>query len=315
MSAARIAIPDVYQKEQAEAALLDCRMCPRNCGVNRHEKKGQCMIGSDVVVDVVAPHFGEEASIQGTNGSGTVFFSGCNLRCVFCQNWDISHKVRGYNMTPRELATWMMKLQEASCHNINFVTPEHVTPQVALAILEAREMGLELPIVYNTSAYDCAESLRLMEGLVDIYLPDFKLWDNKSSARFLKAENYPETAKAAIKEMHRQVGFLRFSPEGIAKSGLLVRHLAMPGREEEGAEIMRWLAALHPDTYVHIMEQYFPQANVGKEDVKRDGTTHERYGEINRGVKREEIDYIMKVAREAGLRRFEEPHGFETIHS
>ena len=250
-----------HKKSLAYAHLRHCNLCPRLCAVNRYERTGYCLIGAETVkVNVIVPHFGEEPCIQGHNGSGSVFFSGCNLRCVFCQNHDISHQRKGFDLTPEELADWMVKLQEiGQVHNINFVTPEHVVPQVALAVLHARTLGLKLPIVYNTSAFDSLGSLDLMDGLVDIYLPDLKVWRRETSKRLLKAENYTETA------MHSQVGDLSFTSDGIAKKGLLVRHLVMPGKEDEGIEIVKWLASnISKDTFVNIMEQYHPDAHVGK---------------------------------------------------
>jgi putative pyruvate formate lyase activating enzyme len=224
-----------------------------------------------VKVNTIAPHRGEEPCIQGYNGSGAVFFSGCNLRCVFCQNHDIAHQRNGFDLSPEELAEWMLKLQTVGgVHNINFVTPEHVVPQVALAILSAKEMGLKVPIIYNTSSFDSLDSLELMDGLVDIYLPDFKVWNASTSKRLLKADNYAEVARESIKEMCRQVGDLSFTSDGVAQRGVLVRHLVMPGKEEEGKRIMEWLAEnVSKDLYVHVMEQYHPDAHVGKKRTRR----------------------------------------------
>jgi len=272
-----------------------------------------------------------EPCIQGHNGSGTVFFSMCNLRCSFCQNYDIAHSLNGMDLTPEELGDWFVKLQEVGAvHNINLITPEHVVPQVALAILHARDQGLTLPIVYNTSAYDSLASLELMDGLVDIYLPDFKLWEPATTKRLLKADDYAATARESIKAMHSQVGDLCFTPDGIAKKGLLVRHLVMPGLEEEGRAIMRWLAGeVSRDCFVNIMEQYHPDAHVGK-PKRRGGAAkpsaehagdgaekavgeHEevRYADINRPVTQQEVSSVRKAAEEAGLWRFCDPprHG------
>lgn len=197
----------------------------------------------------------QEPCVQGHNGSGSVFFSMCNLRCSFCQNHDIAHQKKGFNLQPDELAEWLVKLQEVGhVHNINFITPEHVAPQVALAIMHARDKGLTLPIIYNTSAYDSLESLALLDGLVDIYLPDFKVWEPATSKRLLKAEDYASSARESVKAMHDQVGDLCFTPDGIAKKGLLVRHLVMPGLEAEGAQIMKFLAKeVSRDCFVNIM--------------------------------------------------------------
>ncbi|KAF2180011.1 hypothetical protein K469DRAFT_593521 [Zopfia rhizophila CBS 207.26] len=307
------------------AYLRECNLCPRLCGVNRYEKTGVCLIGAETVqVNTIAPHFGEEPCFQGHNGSGSVFFSGCNLRCVFCQNHDIAHQRNGFDLTPEELAEWYMKLQEVGkVHNINLVTPEHVVPQVVLSILHARELGLRLPIIYNTSSFDSLESLKLLDGLVDIYLPDFKVWSDKTSKRLLKADNYTETAMESIKAMHVQVGDLCFTADGIARKGVLVRHLVMPGKEDEGKEIVRWLAEnVSKDIMVHIMEQYFPRAHVGKlrrsgvkdEDVVESGgvksssesKTKVRYEDINRPVDLNEVSSVRQAAEEAGLWRFVE---------
>ncbi len=210
------------------------------------------------------------------------------------------------DLSPEELAEWMVKLQEVGrVHNINFVTPEHVVPQVALAILAAREMGLKVPIVYNTSAFDSLASLELMDGLVDIYLPDFKVWNDSTSKRLLKADSYAEHARESIREMYRQVGDLCFTGDGIARKGVLVRHLVMPGKEEEGVEIVRWLAgSVSKDTFVHIMEQFHPRAHVGK--TKRGGGEQTRYADINRAVNEDEMSIVMRAAKEAGLWRFQE---------
>lgn len=241
----------------------------------------------------------------------------------FCQNHDIAHQRNGFDLTPEELAEWYMKLQDTGrCHNINLVTPEHVVPQVVLSILHARELGLRIPIIYNTSSFDSLESIELLDGLVDIYLPDFKVWHNATSKRLLKADNYTATAIESIKAMHAQVGDLAFTADGIAKKGVLVRHLVMPGKEDEGREIVKWLAEnVSKDIMVNIMEQYFPRAHVGKprrnrrcpeviepggvsapEAVKEDV----RYADINRPVDLQEVSVVRKAAEEAGLWRFVE---------
>ncbi|KAK4165271.1 hypothetical protein QBC43DRAFT_316425 [Cladorrhinum sp. PSN259] len=304
------------KRSLAHSHLSNCNLCPRLCGVNRYQTTGLCLTGAThITVNTIAPHFGEEPCIQGHNGSGAVFFSNCNLRCVFCQNYDISHphsgKKTGFELTPKELAGWMVKLQDVGgVHNINFVTPEHVVPQVCLAILEAREMGvLKIPIVYNTSGYDSLESLKMLDGLVDVYMPDFKVWKAETAKRLLKVENYSECAKESIREMQRQVGDLCFTPDGIAAKGVLVRHLVMPGLEDEGGEIMRWLAEeVSRDCFVNIMEQYRPDAHVGKPPsrTKKEGEK-ERYAEINRPVLREEVLSVRKAAEDAGLWRFCDP--------
>ena len=301
--------------------LQDCNLCPRLCGVNRFEKTGTCLIPAQTVkVATIGPHFGEEPCIQGHRGSGSVFFSGCNLRCVFCQNHDIAHQRQGQDLTPEELGEWCIKLQEYGAHNINFVTPEHVVPQVVRGVLHAKEMGLRLPVIYNTSSYDSVESLELLDGIVDIYLPDFKVWTTESSRRLLKADDYAKAARESIRMMHQQVGDLCFSGDGIAKRGVLLRHLVMPGKENEGVKIMRWLAeTVSRDMYVNIMEQYHPDAHVGKpgnsdrrtkateDDGEPTGATPRRYQEINRSVSDGEISIVRRAAEDAGIWRFCDP--------
>ncbi|TKA83147.1 hypothetical protein B0A55_00703 [Friedmanniomyces simplex] len=271
------------KRSAAYAHLSACNLCPRLCNVNRFSSRGTCLIGADVVVNTIAPHFGEEPCLQGHNGSGSVFFSGCNLRCVFCQNHEIAHQEKGFHLTPEELGEWYVKLQDlGGVHNVNLVTPEHVVPQVVLSILHAR-LGLKVPIVYNTSSFDSLASLELLDGLIDIYLPDFKVWKNSTSKRLLKADNYADVAKESIKAMHAQVGDLSFTPDGLAKSGVLLRHLVMPGYEEEGKQIVRWLAEnVSRDLYVHVMEQYHPRAHVGKDRRRTKGSG--RASEVANGV-------------------------------
>ncbi|PSK59287.1 hypothetical protein B9Z65_3611 [Elsinoe australis] len=317
-------IDEARKRSQAYAHLSNCNLCPRKCSVNRFMTRGYCLIGSDVTVNTIAPHFGEEPFFQGHNGSGSVFFSGCSLRCTFCQNHDISHQKAGFDVTPEQLAEWFIKLQDlGGVHNINLVTPEHVVPQCALAILHAKTLGLRIPVIYNTSSFDSIESIKLMDGLVDIYLPDFKLWNNASARRLLKADNYAEVAKESITAMHKQVGDLCFTADGIAKSGVCVRHLVMPGKEEEGKLIVQWLAEnISKDLFVHIMEQYHPRAHVGRPKRGRLGTAgdlceHEgadkakdvRYPDINRPVDLEEVDSVRAAAERAGLWRFVDAAG------
>ncbi|KAG4440669.1 hypothetical protein IFR05_003867 [Cadophora sp. M221] len=311
------------KRSAAYAHLSKCNLCPRLCNVNRYEKTGACLIGAETVkVNVIAPHFGEEPCIQGHNGSGSVFFSGCNLRCVFCQNHDIAHQRNGQDLTPEELGDWYVKLQDVGrVHNINLITPEHIVPQVVLSILHARDNGLKVPIIYNTSAFDSLASIELLDGLVDIYLPDFKVWNASTSKRLLKADDYAEAAMESIKAMHAQVGDLCFTPDGIAKKGLLVRHLVMPGYESEGEEIMKWMAGnVSRDVFVNIMEQYHPDAHVGKVKHPRRNVAKPvdvggkplpeeavRYEEINRHVTKEEVSTVRAAAEKAGLWRFCDP--------
>lgn len=291
--------------------------------MNRYEKTGVCLVGTDVVVNVIAPHFGEEPCVQGHNGSGSVFFSMCNLRCSFCQNHDIAHQKNGFNLSPEQLGEWFVKLQEVGAvHNVNLITPEHVVPQVALAIMHARELGLTIPIIYNTSSYDSLASIELLDGLVDIYLPDFKVWEPSTSKRLLKAPDYADAARESVKAMHAQVGDLCFTGDGIAKKGVLVRHLVMPGLEAESKKIMEFLAKeVSTDCFVNIMEQYHPDAHVGKprrktgggkdQEAKGSGGSHDevRYSDINRAVTNDEISSVRKAAEAAGLWRFCDPPG------
>ena len=290
--------------ERALQELEDCLSCPRECGVNRLKNEaGFCRTGRHAVVASAFPHFGEEGCLSGYRGSGTIFFGLCNLRCVFCQNWDISQVRRGGEATGKEIATLMISLQQRGCHNINFVTPEHVVPQVAEAIVEAIPNGLHVPLVYNTGAYDSLDSLELMDGLVDIYMPDFKFWSSVTARSLAKAGDYPERAREAIAEMHRQVGILKLGEDGLAKRGLLVRHLVMPGQTDEAASIFQWLAqTLSPDTYINILGQYRPEYEVG--EIARNDSV--KYPEINRRPSREELGGAYEEARKAGLWRIDE---------
>jgi putative pyruvate formate lyase activating enzyme len=283
---------------EAVAGLADCRFCPRECGANRLEgKEGGCRTGRCAQVSSFFPHLGEEDCLRGRRGSGTVFFSGCNLRCVFCQNFDISQGGRGAECDAPRIAAMMLELQALGCHNINWVTPEHVVPQVLEALAPAAENGLRLPIVYNTSAYDSMESLRLLDGVVDIYMPDFKIWDPKPARKYLLAGDYPRIARQTIREMHRQVGELKMDERGLARRGVLVRHLVMPGNAAGTREIMRFLAEeISPDTYVNLMAQYRPAGKV------RPGL----FDEIRRPITAEEYRQALDAAREAGLHRFDE---------
>jgi putative pyruvate formate lyase activating enzyme len=266
--------------------------------VNRlQNEKKVCRTGRYARVASYFPHFGEEDCLRGWQGSGTIFFAWCNLRCVFCQNYDISQQEAGMEVRPEQLAAIMLELQEKGCHNINWVTPEHVVPQILEALPHAIRGGLRLPLVYNTSAFDALDSLRHMDGIVDIYMPDFKYWRADQAKRYLKSPKYPETARAALREMHRQVGDLTFDGRGLARRGVLVRHLVMPGAREETRCIMRFLAeALSPHTYVNIMDQYYPAGKVSAE----------KYPELCRRTTSQEVHEAFAMAHEAGLYRFDE---------
>ncbi len=280
--------------QEAIALLKECKLCPRQCGVDRTAgETGVCRIGRYARVSSYFPHHGEEDCLRGWNGSGTIFFSWCNLRCVFCQNSDISHDGGGVEVGPERLARMMLHLQSLGCHNINLVTPSHVVAQVLEALVLAVEGGLRLPVVYNTSAYDSPEALRLLDGVVDIYMPDFKIWDASSARRYLTAQDYPDVARRAILEMHRQVGVLKFDEYGIARRGVLVRHLVMPDDIAGTEQILRFLAEqVAPDTYVNIMAQYHPAGRV----------TPQRYPEINRRITAQEYWRAVRLAEQMGLR-------------
>jgi putative pyruvate formate lyase activating enzyme len=272
-----------------------CVVCPRLCKVDRRtDVKGLCAIGRDAVVASYFPHFGEEDCLRGRRGSGTIFFSGCNLRCVFCQNHDISWEVRGERADAVRLAEMMLELQAMGCHNVNWVTPEHVVPQILEALPIALDAGLRLPVVYNTSAYDSLDSIELMDGVVDVYMPDFKLWSDANAKRYLKRADYPDVARGTIAAMHRQVGDLVLDDDGMARRGVILRHLVMPGLIDDTEAILRWVAdELGTGCYVNLMAQYYVSGKVGV-----DG----QYEEIARGIYREEYEQALDVARELGIR-------------
>ena len=286
-----------HRLKSALGELGNCRLCPRDCDVNRlNNQIGVCKTGRHAVVSSHFAHFGEEDCLRGSRGSGTIFFAWCNLRCVFCQNYDISWLGEGSPTPPGELAEIMLHLQRLGCHNINFVTPEHVVPEILEALLPAIEHGLRLPLVYNTGGYDSLESIELMNGVVDVYMPDFKIWNAETARRYLKAPNYPEAACRAILEMHRQVGPLVFDEHGLALRGVLIRHLVMPGLVEETRQILKWIAdELGPDTYVNLMDQYSPAGKVGSSD----------YAEINCRITSKEYEAALEAAYAVGLRRLD----------
>lgn len=282
--------------DPALALLSCCTLCPRQCRVNRTEDEtGICGVGRQAMVASYTPHFGEESPLVGTGGSGTIFFSGCNLRCVFCQNYEISQGGEGISASCGQLAAMMLSLQKQGCHNINFVTPSHVVPQILEALPIAVKRGLTLPLVYNSSGYDAVETIRLLDGVFDIYMPDFKFWSTASSKRYCAAPDYPEKARQAIKEMQRQVGELVLDKAGVAVRGVLLRHLVMPGGLTETARIMEFIAAeISKDSYVNVMEQYRPCGEAG------------RYAEIDRMLQNDEYQEALKIARKAGLRRLDQ---------
>ena len=300
----------VLQERAAEAieALRSCRVRPRDCEIDRYNNKiGVCKSGRLARVASAFPHFGEEDCLRGWNGSGTIFFGWCNLRCVFCQNFETSQFGEGAEVSAAELAQIMLHLQEMGCHNVNFVTPEHVVPQILEALVIAVECDLRLPLVYNTSAYDSLESIQWMDGIVDIYMPDFKLWDAEHCRKYLVASDYADAARRVIAAMHAQVGELKVDENGLALRGVLVRHLVMPGLLDDTREITHWISEhLSPDTYVNVMDQYYPAHKA---------ETEPRFSEINRGISADEFCGAIELARAAGLWRFDTrwrrviPHG------
>jgi putative pyruvate formate lyase activating enzyme len=284
--------------EEALDHLAECDLCPRYCRVDRRDsiKGALCHTAAQAVVHSYGPHHGEEEPLRGTRGSGTVFFAWCNLRCVYCQNWDISQKGIGREVSTEELAGMMLELQAMGCHNINLVSPSHVVAQVIAAVAIATNKGLRLPLIYNTGGYDSPEALRLLDGIVDIYMPDLKYADAETARRYSRARDYVAVNRAAVKEMHRQVGDLVLDGNGIAQRGLLVRHLVLPGDLAGTAEVMGFLARdVSVDTYVNLMDQYRPcyRAN--------------RYPPLDRPPTPEEYAQALAGARRAGLHRFDRP--------
>ena len=275
----------------------DCDLCPRYCHVDRRQgiAGAVCRTGERAMVHSYGPHHSEEDCLRGRRGSGTIFFSWCNLRCAFCQNWDISQRGEGRETGPEELAAMMLDLQFQGCHNINLVSPSHVVAQVIAAVAIAAHRGLCLPIVYNTGGYDSPEALRLLEGIVDIYMPDMKYGDSDIARRYSKVRDYVAVNRAAVKEMHRQVGDLVMDERGIARRGLLVRHLVLPETLAGTAEVTSFLATeISPDTYVNIMEQYHPCYRA------------DEHPSLARPLTVEEYETALAIARHHGLRRLDQ---------
>jgi len=283
--------------EAARSLLRNCRVCPRHCGVDRlNGELGKCRTPGEVMVSSYGPHFGEESPLVGRNGSGTIFFTNCNLRCVFCQNYSISQLGEGDKVSKEELACMMFSLQDKGCHNINLVSPTHVVPQILEAFEMAVKSGLQLPLVYNSGGYDSIETLRLLDGIVDIYMPDMKYSDEKNAEKLSGVENYPSINRAAVKEMHRQVGDLQINEDGIAQRGLLVRHLVLPHGLAGTKEVVSFLAnEVSPDTYVNIMAQYHPCHKAFQ------------FPSLSRRISAGEFQEAVTLARQAGLCRLDEP--------
>ena len=274
--------------------LSPCVLCPRNCRVNRRSGElGLCQAGDQLMVAAAFPHFGEEPPLSGQGGSGAIFISWCNLLCQFCQSWEVNHRGEGVPVRARELAEIMVDLQSQGCHNINFVTPTHYAPQLIAALPLAIEQGFRLPLVYNCGGYESLEAIQLLDGIVDIYLPDIKFLDPCASDRHLDgAADYPQVVRTVLKEMHRQVGDLVLDAHGIAQRGLIVRHLVMPGLTSDSHAILRFIAdELSSQTYVNIMDQYRPCFQAG------------RSPEIARRTTRMEHRAVVEMAHGLGLHR------------
>lgn len=278
--------------EHLWSVMSSCELCPRECGANRLKgQKGFCQADSRLKVYSAHPHFGEEICLVGKGGSGTVFFSNCSLRCVFCINWEISHEGTGEDLSAEKLAQMMLQLQKTGCHNINVVTPTHYSPHILLALDIASREGLRLPLVYNTCGWEKKEILQQLDGVVDIYMPDFKFNDSSLSSRYSAgADTYPEVTKTALSEMNRQVGTAHPAKDGLLYRGLLIRHLVMPGLTEDSKSAMNWIAENLPkDTYVNIMSQYRPVYRA------------KEFPEINRRVTPDEYREVVLHAKSLGL--------------
>lgn len=269
--------------------LKDCTVCPHHCHVNRQKGElGFCRAGWEVEIGGYGPHFGEEPPLVGGGGSGTIFFSHCNLGCVFCQNFEISRGKHGEKASLEQLARIMLALQDRGCHNINLVTPSHYVPQIVAALAIAAERGLRLPLVYNCGGYEEKDTLKRIEGLVDIYMPDFKYADPQVGQRLSRVPDYPQVAKEAIKEMHRQVGDLEIDESGIARRGLIIRHLVLPDGLAGTEEIMEFIAReISPYSYINVMHQYYPAGEAW------------RYKSLSRRLTLEEYKRALEAARRA----------------
>jgi len=276
--------------------LVKCHFCARNCGVNRRNgESGQCQTANRIIVSSFGPHFGEEAPLVGRCGSGAIFFAYCNLHCVFCQNYSISQLGEGSAVDSTELAGMMLSLQAKGCHNINLVSPTHVVPFILEALEIAAGEGLQLPLVYNTGGYDSVEALELLNGIVDIYMPDMKYADEEVGEKFSGAKHYPQVNRVAVKEMHRQVGDLQLDESGVATRGLLVRHLVLPNGLAGTEGVVKFLAEeISTNTYLNVMAQYHPCYHASD------------YPRLSRPINREEFSEAIELARRYGLYRLDE---------
>ena len=284
---------------QAYQHLQDCDLCARYCHMNRRQtiKGAVCRTGEGAIVNSFGAHHGEEDPLRGWNGSGTIFFSWCSLRCVFCQNWEISQKGRGQEVEPEQLADMMLQLQSQGCHNINFVTPSHVVAQIIAAVEIAAQQGLNIPLVYNTGGYDSPEALALLDGIIDIYMPDMKYGESRLARQYSKVRNYVEVNFAAVKEMHRQVGDLQLDANGVAQRGLLVRHLVLPANIAGSDKVLAFLAQdISTNTYLNLMDQYYPCYRA------------DEYPLLARPISNAEYKDALKLAEQYGLQRLDRRH-------
>ncbi|HSL90750.1 MAG TPA: radical SAM protein [Ignavibacteriaceae bacterium] len=291
----KLTIKDLRERADALLQLLsECRICPNECNVNRAEgKEGTyCHSTNEIKISSYAPHFGEEPPLVGFSGSGTIFFTNCNLSCVFCQNYDISQLGHGSTVSIEQLSEFMITLQNRGCHNINLVSPTHFVPQIISALVIAVKKGLEIPIVYNCGGYESVETLKLLEDIVDIYMPDIKYSKNETASRLSGIKNYWDVVKSAVKEMHRQVGDLHINRRGIAKTGLLIRHLVLPNDLAGSEKVIDFIAdEISKDTYLNIMDQYYPAYKANS------------FNELNRRITNDEYEKIIDCARRKGLTR------------
>jgi len=293
----KLTLIDLNERSEALHQLFEeCRICPNECMTKRSEgETGECHSTDEVLISSLGPHYGEEPPLVGTHGSGTIFLTNCNLSCEFCQNYDISHLGRGEPVTMTDLARVMLQLQQRGCHNINFVTPTHFTPQIVEALILAVEKGLELPIVYNSGGYESVETLKLLEDIVDVYMPDIKYSVDENALKYSGIKNYWAIVTSALKEMHRQVGDLKISKRGIAQRGLLIRHLVLPNNITGSKKVIDFVAnEISTESYLNIMDQYRPAYNAFK------------YEKLNRRITPSEYKEVADYAFNKGLRR-----GFE----
>lgn len=277
--------------ELLKEKLRNCTLCNHRCNVNRIEnRRGFCGAGENMIITCYGPHFGEEKELVGIGGSGTIFFSYCTMRCVFCQNYDLSHYPQGNEESPQRLSDIMIELQERGCHNINLVSPTHFVPQIIKGIYLAIGKGLSIPIVYNTGSYDDYETIKLLDGVIDVYMPDIKFFDNDKGLKYTKCEEYFDNAKRVIKEMYRQVGDLEINKEGIAVKVILLRHLIMPNNIEDSKEILKFIAnELSHKTVVDIMGLYKPMYKANE------------YDEISKELNPSEFEDVVQYAKDIGL--------------